>query len=255
MIKFYKEWEKFQKRGDKKSRNFLIVQYLPLAKYIASTFPRFNPGLYSYDDMVSWACIGLINATKKFEPDRGIKFETYAISRIKGEIKDNLRKLTHSYYKRKKKVLDEHYEKLYLKLDRPPNDYEMAEELGVDIKKYRKMLARALPFYIISLDELIETKLSSSFLYKNIVKKEDFFSALAMEEKKETLSRAIQTLPKTEREIITMYYYEGLTMKETAGILNFSEGRISQLHTHALLHLKKELKKTKDFSDNNKEKK
>lgn len=252
MIQFYKEWKKFRENGNRESRNFLVMQYLPLAKYIASRIPSSNYALYSYDDILSWACIGLIDAIGKFDHEKGVKFETYAISRIRGEISDNLGKLSSSYYSRKKAIVDKNYKKLYRRFDRPPDDYEMAEELGMDVDKYRNMLSNISPVHIISFDEVIDIEGCFPAIREKIVAKEDVTSILEIKEKKVALARAIQSLPEKERQIITLYDYEGLTMKETAKILNLSEGRISQLHTSALLKLKKELKKSEEMQDNNK---
>ncbi|MBU1163006.1 MAG: sigma-70 family RNA polymerase sigma factor [Proteobacteria bacterium] len=249
MIQFYKEWKKFRENDDRESRDFLVIQYLPLAKYIASRTPSSTHALYSYDDILSWACIGLIDAIGKFDHEKGVKFETYAISRIRGEISDNLMELTSSYYSRKKAIIDQNYEKLYSRFDRPPDDYEMAEELGMEVDKYRNMLSNISPVYIISFDELIDIEGYFPAVREKIAAKEDFTSILDIKEKKEALARAIHSLPKKERQIIILYDYEGLTMKEIAGILNLSEGRISQLHTCALIKLKKELKKSEKIQD------
>lgn len=252
MIQFYKEWKKFRENGNRESRNFLVMQYLPLAKYIASRIPSSNYALYSYDDILSWACMGLIDAIGKFDHEKGVKFETYAISRIRGEISDNLGKLSSSYYSRKKAIVDKNYEKLYRRFDRPPDDYEMAEELGMDVDKYRNMLSNISPVHIISFDEVIDIEGCFPAIREKIAANEDFTSILEIKEKKAALARAIQSLPEKERQIIILYDYEGLTMKETAKILNLSEGRISQIHTRTLLKLKKELKKSEEMQDNNK---
>jgi len=235
-IKYYREWKKYKETGDKKSRNFLVVRYLPLAKYVAGTIPSSTP-LYTYEDLISWACIGLIDAIDKFDPDKGIKFETYAISRIKGEILDNLRKLTTTHFQKQKKVIEKTYDKLFLNLGRPPSEFEMAEELKMDMKKYRKMLSQILPVYVLSLDNLLE--INSSIVKKLMRRKSKDLREI--EEKKEMISKALEKLSEMERKVITLYYYEGLTMKEISEILNISEGRVSQLHASALLRMKKEI--------------
>ena len=250
MIQYYKEWKKFKENDDKESRDFLVMQFLPLAKYLSSTIPCSNQALYSFDDILSWACLGLIDAIEKFNPDKGVKFETYAISRVKGEISDNLRKLSSFYYPRKKAIIDKTYDRLYHKLGRPPDDFEMAEEFEMDVEKYRNMMADILPIYIISLDEIIDIEGYFPTIRDKIVNTEDFTSILEIKEKKAELSRAIQNLSEKERQIIILYDYEGLTMKEIAEAIGLSEGRISQIHTSALLNLKKELKKNKEMPDN-----
>lgn len=243
MIAFYEEWKSFRDKDDREARNFLITRYLPLAKYVASTVPSTATGIYNYDDIVSWACIGLIDAIGKFDPSKGVKFETYAISRIKGEISDSLRRIGAAYYPRKKALLDKAYARLHQRLGRPPEDEEMAEELGLDIEKYRSMLSEFLPVYVISLDEELDVEGRFRSAYEKTLADKEFSSVLELSEQKDALSKAIDTLPKRQKEIITLYHYEGLTMREIAEVLELSEGRISQLHTRALLHLRKELAK------------
>lgn len=219
----------------------LVIEYLPLAKYVASTIPKYNP-LYTYDDIVSWACLGLIDAIERFDPDRGIKFETYAILRVRGSIIDNLRKLSPLHYKHKKKELNKQYEYLSQKLGRSPTDYEMAEELGMSIPKYRTMLVHTLPFQILSLDEVVDAEEHLSAVYKYLARGgKDFTAIRQLREQKELLAEAIGRLSERKRKIIVFYYYEGLTMKEIAEVLHLSEGRISQLHAHALIYLRKEI--------------
>lgn len=237
MIEYYRQWKKFKRNHNIKARNFLISKYLYLAKYVSSKIPRYTD-IYTYEDIIQWACIGLIDAIERFEPDRGIKFETYAISRIKGEIYDNIRKISPNYSKMKKKI-ENAYEKLFKLKGRNPTISEIAEEMGISVKQAKRLIQNYSPVFIISLDDLIKSKIF------NKIQKADA-STLLFEEK-DVLSESIKKLSKREKEIITLYYYEGLTFKEIADILKVSEGRISQIHTMVILHLKQILKNYKNI--------
>jgi len=237
MIKFYREWQRFRKTGDTSIRNFLVVRYLPFARYVASTFPCLHHSV-TQDDILSWACFGLIDAVEKFDPRRGIKFETYAIARIRGEIKENFRKALSSTYIKRKKLLDDVYDKLCARLGRPPFDGEMAKELGIDMHRYKTMLSQTLPISILSLDSILDEGLNFPEITARISRNEDFSEALELKEKKELLARAIGQLPAKEKEVMTLYYYEGLTMKEISGFLGITEGRVSQIHASALMRLR-----------------
>lgn len=239
VIKFYKQWRAFRKKDDRNSRNFLIVQYLPLARYVASTIPVFNTRLYSYEDLVSWATLGLIDAVAKFDPDRGVKFETYAIARIKGEVKDNIRRAARTVNVKKKRIYDRAYEKLCQKLSRPPGAREMMAELGVNHRQYKSWLACSLSVSIISLDEFLGVEAKDSAYQNYLEKEEEFLQAAELRERKEALALVIAGLPERERRIITLYYYEGLTLDEIGEILHLTKGRVSQIHAHAVLYIRK----------------
>ncbi|HOJ39158.1 MAG TPA: FliA/WhiG family RNA polymerase sigma factor [bacterium] len=238
---YARHWHRFKATGDRQSRNLLLIHYLPLAKYVASTIPVFNSRLYGYEDLVSWAVLGLIDALSRFRPGQGVKFETYAISRIRGEIMDNLRRLISPYRQRKQKIFERTFNRLAIKLGRSPTEKEMAEALGVDSNGYRKWLAYAVPTSIISLDEFAAMEGKFESLSSRTKKEELTPESLARKERSEKLAKAIQSLPEREKKIITLYYYEGLTLNEIAGILNLSKGRISQIHGHALLSLRQAL--------------
>ena len=244
MIKFYKEWKKFKKKQDANSRNILISQYLYLAKYVASTVPRFS-SLYDYHDLVGWACIGLIEAIERFDPEKGTKFETFAISRIRGAVLDNLRKVAKSVHSSKKREVSELYRKLQLKLGRPPEEFEMADALGISNGEYRKLLKQMLPLYIISLESLIVKGRGDKNIYEKFIQAQQdsgYGDNRILAERKLMLADAIKKLSGREKEIIMLYYYEGLTMKEISGVLRLSQGRVSQILSSALMRLGQELK-------------
>lgn len=247
MLPYRTDWETFRKTGERTVRNTLVVRYLPLARHVASTFPQ-SPRLYSFDDLVSWACMGLIDAVERFDPGRNVKFETYAIPRIRGEIKDNIRRLLPSSVLRNRKRLDQAYSRACARLGRPPSERELAAEMNVSVAQYRSMAARALPFYIVSFEEAVEKEWNLPSLRQRVLSK-DFSSILEVRETRDALAHAIGTLPEREARIVRLYYYEGLAMREIADILGLTEGRISQLHTQAILHLRTQLKKSMRISD------
>jgi len=226
---------KIKKKDDLKARNFLISKYMYLAKYVSSKIPRYT-ALYTYEDIIQWACIGLIKAIERFNPERGIKFETYAISRIKGEIYDNIRKLL-PYHSKIKKQIETLYEKIYKIKGRTPTYKEIAKEMGITVNKVKKLLKNYSPVFILSLEDLIKNHMFSIPQDKN---EKNLFS-----EKKDILSKSIEKLSERERQIISLYYYEGLTLNEIAEILKISESRVSQIHTLAILHLQQIFKNYK----------
>ncbi len=230
-----RHWQEFKKKGNLVSRNFLLVHYLPLAKYVASTIPVFNSRLCSYEDLVSWGVIGLLDALSRFNPARGVKFETYAISRIRGEIMDNLRRLNFPYRWRKRKIFEKTFLQLSQKLGRIPTDEEITKALGVEEKRYRTWLAYLVPISLISLEEFIG---GEEKLFVRAGQMENPVEILEKDERLEKLTRALSALPERERLVLTLYYYEGLTINEIGEVMGLSKGRISQLHGHAVSSLR-----------------
>lgn len=230
-----RHWLEFKKKGNVVSRNFLLIHYLPLTKYVASTIPVFNPGLYSYEDLVSWGVVGLLDALSRFNPAQGVKFETYAISRIRGEIMDNLRRLNFPYRWRKRKIFEKTFLQLSQKLGRTPTDEEMTKALGVEGKKYRAWLAYLVPVSLISLEEFIG---GEEMLFVKTEQIDNPVEALEKDERLEKLTRALLVLPERERLVLTLYYYEGLTINEIGEVMGLTKGRISQLHGHAISSLR-----------------
>ncbi len=229
-------------------RDQLITEYLPYVKRIVQRLAVHLPSTVDIDDLMNVGVIGLIQAVDRYDPRRDNKFMTYAIFRIKGAVLSELRArdfLSRSN-RRKIRELESVYLRLEQKLGREADDREIAKELGVDLEQvYRTKQMSSISF--ISLEELgISSRDEKEKLLSYLVNNED--DALAMtklKELKEAMAEAIRQLPEKERLVISLYYLDELTMKETGKVLGITESRVSQIHSQAILHLRAKLRKQK----------
>jgi len=236
-------WEKFIKTKDPKIKEQLIIKYMPLVKLVAGRMAIYFGGNVEYDDLVSYGSIGLLDAIEKFDSQKGVKFETYAYTRIKGAIIDCVR--SQDFLPRSIRQKAKEIEKAYIEIEREgrtPTDYEVAKRLGISISELQKLQEKISSGMIVSLDSFLEQNYESK-----IGGLEDFVSQpehfIENEELKNVLRQQIDNLMENERMVIMLYYYEDLSIKEIAKILGVSESRVSQLHTRALLKLRSVLQK------------
>ncbi|ADQ39986.1 RNA polymerase, sigma 28 subunit, FliA/WhiG [Caldicellulosiruptor acetigenus I77R1B] len=236
-------WEKFIKTKDPKIKEQLIIKYMPLVKLVAGRMAIYFGGNVEYDDLVSYGSIGLLDAIEKFDSQKGVKFETYAYTRIKGAIIDCVR--SQDFLPRSIRQKAKEIEKAYVEIEREgktPTDQEVAKRVGISVNELQKLQERISSGMIISLDSFLEQNYESK-----IGGLEDFVSQpehfIENEELKEVLRQQIENLMENERMVIVLYYYEELSIKEIAKVLGVSESRVSQLHTRALLKLKAALQK------------
>jgi RNA polymerase sigma factor for flagellar operon FliA len=236
-------WEKFIKTKDPKIKEQLIIKYMPLVKLVAGRMAIYFGGNVEYDDLVSYGSIGLLDAIEKFDSQKGVKFETYAYTRIKGAIIDCVR--SQDFLPRSIRQKAKEIEKAYVEIEREgktPTDQEVAKRVGISVDELQKLQERISSGMIISLDSFLEQNYESK-----IGGLEDFVSQpehfIENEELKEVLRQQIDNLMENERMVIVLYYYEELSIKEIAKVLGVSESRVSQLHTRALLKLKAALQK------------
>lgn len=229
-------------------RDQLISEYLPYVKRIVQRLAVHLPSTVDIDDLMNVGVIGLIQAVDRYDPRRDNKFMTYAIFRIKGAVLSELRArdfLSRSN-RRKIRELESAYQRLEQKLGREADDTEIAQEMGVELDQvYRTKQMSSISF--ISLEELgvsskDEKEKLMSFLANN---EDDALNLTKLKELKEGLSGAIKQLPEKERLVISLYYLDELTMKETGKVLGITESRVSQIHTQAILHLRSRLRKQK----------
>jgi RNA polymerase sigma factor for flagellar operon FliA len=241
-------WREFKESGESRLRERLILHYSPLVKYVAGRVGVGLPPNIEQADLVSYGIFGLIDAIEKFDLERAIKFETYAISRIKGAIIDELRAIDWipRSVRYKAREVEKAYAALEAKLHRTPTESEVAGELGITLDELHTIFSQVSFVNVIALDELLNVggergdKLSLVDTLED-TRAEDPVEVFETEETKYLLSRAINTLPEREKIVVTLYYYEGLTLAEIGQVLGVTESRICQMHTKAVLQLRAKL--------------
>jgi len=244
-----KWWQEFKQEGNPEAREKLILAYVHLVKYVAGRVAIGLPPNVEFDDLVSYGIIGLVDSIAKFDPERGVKFETYAISRIRGAMIDGLRSVdwVPRSVRRKAKELDMTIARLEGRLGRSPTDEEICEELGLDMDDYCSLLMEVSCTTLTSLDDLWSDQTSDSGVgirYLDLVegkKENEPEQIVELAETKRLLATAIDALPERERLIIALYYYEGLTLREIGEILDISESRVCQIHSKVIACLRAKL--------------
>ena len=242
-------WREYAKSKDQAARDRLILTYAPLVKYVAGRLGSGLPAHVDENDLVSYGLLGLIGAIERFDPERDIKFETYAIARIKGSIIDELRALdwVPRSVRSRARDIERAIGELERKLHRAPTDEEIAEKLGVSTDDLNDSLTEIGRSSIAALDELWTISSGGGGDQVALIDTlEDTQgpepqSELAQTELKEALGEAIARLPEREKLVVTLYYYEELTLREIGEVLGVTESRVSQLHTKAVLRLKARL--------------
>jgi RNA polymerase sigma factor for flagellar operon FliA len=241
-------WREFKKSGDRAVRDRLILTYAPLVKFVAGRLGSGLPAHVDEGDLVSYGLLGLIGAIERYDPDRDVKFETYAISRIKGAIIDELRAMdwVPRSVRARARDIERAIGTLEAKLHRAPTDEEIAEKLGITTDELDDSLTDISRSSIAALDELWSVSSGSGDSVALIDTIEDTSGpqpsqALDQTELREALGEAIARLPEREKLVITLYYYEELTLREIGEVLGVTESRVSQLHTKAILRLKARL--------------
>ncbi|WP_406542244.1 FliA/WhiG family RNA polymerase sigma factor [Clostridium ljungdahlii] len=227
----------------------LVKKYLPLVKYIASRVIIGKTKYIEYEDLVSYGMLGLIDAINKFDKDRGMKFSTYASIRIKGSMIDELRRNS-PISKGAMDKLNKYnaaMDSLRTKLGREPSSEEIANELGMPLKKMMEIENYINYISIVSLEDLIFSEDDDIPLMGTVedTKSPSPEKSLEKKEMLEYLAKALNLLNEKDNLVITLYYYEKLTLKEIGHILNVSESRVCQLHSRAILHLRKNMTKLK----------
>jgi RNA polymerase sigma factor for flagellar operon FliA len=246
-------WREFKDTKDQSLRERLILHYSPLVKYVAGRVGVGLPPNIEQADLVSYGIFGLIDAIEKFDLARAIKFETYAISRIKGAIIDELRAIDWipRSVRYKAREVEKAYAALEARLHRTPTEPEVAQELGISLEDLHAIFSQVSFVNVVALDELLNVggergdKLSLVDTLED-TKAEDPVMAFETEETKYLLAKAINTLPEREKIVVTLYYYEGLTLAEIGQVLGVTESRICQMHTKAVLQLRGKLNEQKD---------
>ena len=241
-------WRRYRETRDQGIRDRLILGYSPLVKYVAGRLGSGLPAHVDEQDLVSYGLLGLIGAIERFDPDRDVKFETYAIARIRGAIIDELRALdwVPRSVRSRARDIERAITALEAKLGRAPTDEEIAQRLGVSGDELEESLAEISRSSIAALNELWTVSGSGGDQVSLIDTIEDTAApdpqgALSQTEMREAIADAIARLPEREKLVVTLYYYEELTLREIGEVLGVTESRVSQLHTKAVLRLKARL--------------
>jgi RNA polymerase sigma factor for flagellar operon FliA len=241
-------WRRYKDDADEKARERLVLAYAPLVKYVAGRMASGLPSHVEEADLISYGLLGLISAIERFDPDREIKFETFAITRIKGSIIDELRSLdwVPRSVRARARQIERANAKLEHQLHRAPTDAEVAAELEMSIEEFQESLTRISNSSVVALDELWTLSDSSGdqvSLLDTIQDPDAIDPSAAMDatEMKDRLADAIARLPEREKLVVALYYYENLTLREIGEVLGVTESRVSQLHTKAVLRLKSAL--------------
>ena len=240
-------WLEYKRTGDPQLRERLVLTYAPLVKYVAGRLGSGLPSHVDDDDLVSYGLLGLIGAIERYEPERDVKFETYAIARIKGSIIDELRSLdwVPRSVRSRARDIERAIADLESRLGRAPTDDEIAGRLGVSQDELDASLSEISRTSIAALDELwsVSSGGDQIALIDTIEDTQgpDPLFALGQTEMREAIGEAISRLPEREKLVITLYYYEELTLREIGEVLGVTESRVSQLHTKAILRLKARL--------------
>ncbi|MFO7246454.1 MAG: FliA/WhiG family RNA polymerase sigma factor [Thermaerobacter sp.] len=236
-------WLDYKHRGDLAARDELVQRHLHLVKYIAGRLVMHLPSSVELDDLLSYGVFGLLDAIDKFDYRRGIKFETYAYTRIKGAILDGLRSVdwVPQSLRKRGRAISAAYGALERRLGRPATDAEVAEELGISVEELQDVLTRLSQATVLSLDDVLGAEEDDAMELRDLVPdphSPDPLEHSVFQDLRQRLAAALDRLPERERQIIALYYYEGLTVKEIGELFNLSASRISQLHARAILRLR-----------------
>jgi RNA polymerase sigma factor for flagellar operon FliA len=236
-------WRRFKETGDKAAREGLIIHFSPLVKFVAGRVGAGLPRSVEQADLISYGMFGLIDAIDKFDLERGFKFETYAVQRIKGAILDELRALdwVPRSVRARAREIQRSLDELEHRLKRSATEEELAEHMGMPLDALQTRLGEIASLGFVALDELLDPGERGSATLGDLLSDPKSMDPGGSFEKQETryfLTDAISRLADRERLVVTLYYYEGLTLAEIGGVLGVTESRICQIHTKAVMSLR-----------------
>jgi len=242
-----RKYKEGTKRVDKRTKEKLILEYAPLIKFIAQKIAVRLPSNIEFDDLVSSGVIGLMDAIDKYDPSRDNKFKTYAEFRIRGAILDELRAQdwVPRSVREKAKQLERAHLRLEQRLGRTPNEDEITDELQITKDEYYDLLNQVKSVSILSLDEagsFNSTDRKSILSLLESCKIPSPITQLNLKAVKDVVTKSIESLPEKQRLVLSLYYYEDLNLKEIGEVLDVTESRVSQLHTQAILWLRRKLR-------------
>lgn len=238
-----KLWEDYQKNSSSELREKIIIEYAPLVKVVAGRLSMYLGYNVEYEDLVSYGIFGLIDAIDKFDLNKDVKFETYASLRIRGSILDQIRKMDWipRTVRQKRKKIEEAIRQIETRTGKNATDEEIAKELGIAETELNEWQTQLNVTNIVSLNEFVEQggePVMDAKGNSHFIQPED---SIQEEELKKVLKESMELLTEKEQKVILLYYYEDMTLKEISNILEVSESRVSQLHTKALLKMRKKM--------------
>lgn len=236
-------WKQYSETKDPTIREKLILEYSHLVKYVAGRLNIYFGTNVEYDDLVGFGVFGLIDAIDKFDINKGVKFETYASLRIRGSIIDSIREMdwVPRSLRQKNKELEKVYAEIENQLGHSASDKEVADKMGISIDDFYKLLNDVNVSSMVSLEEFLEQNYEIGVDVPNVSKEDRPENYIEIAELREILADAIDKLPEKEKTVISLYYFEELTLKEISAIMKVSESRISQLHTKAIMRMRGKL--------------
>ncbi|MEU6642298.1 FliA/WhiG family RNA polymerase sigma factor [Saccharomonospora sp. NPDC046836] len=238
-------WREFAYSPSQRVRDRLVLHYAPLVKYVAGRVGTGLPTHVDVADLIQSGIFGLVDAIEKFEPARGLRFETYAMQRIRGAILDDLRsqdwvpRVVRSRAREVERALD----RLGARLHRTPTDAELASELGITIEELRELYGQLRLTSVVALEDLVTAGRDSGSLVDSLADDDavDPAAVLVDRDNRRQLAEAIAQLTERDRIVVSLYYFERLTLAEIGKVLGVTESRVSQLHTRAVLRLRAKL--------------
>lgn len=236
----------------RKERERLVTEYAPLVKTIAGRLAIKLPKHISLDDLLSAGIMGLLDAIEKFNAEKGVEFKSYAEFRIRGAMIDELRAMdwVPRSIRRNTKRLEEAYARVEKEKMRPATDEEVAHELGLDLEAFYRLLDETKGVSLISEDEcvnLVAQDGAVEWKTPHAGRAMTPLDSLRLGEVRQVIAESVDRLPKNERTVVALYYYEELTMKEIGDVMGYTESRVSQLHTKAVIRLRSNLKSYFDY--------
>ena len=238
-----KLWEEYSKNRRADIREKLIIEYSQLVKLVAGRLSMYLGYNVEYDDLVGYGIFGLIDAIDKFDYGKNVKFETYASLRIRGAILDQIRKMDwiQRSLRQKQKKIDSAMAKIESEEGRMATDEELAGELEISVDELNEWQGQAMVTNLVSLDEFTAAGSEVRMDASSNSHFEQPETALEKEELKVKIAEALDSLTEKERNVIVLYYYEEMTLKEISRVLDVTESRVSQLHTKGLQKMKGQL--------------
>jgi RNA polymerase sigma factor for flagellar operon FliA len=240
-------WQQHRREPTEETRRQLVESYAALAKYVVDRLNIKTTAAVAYEDLLGQAIVGLIDAIERFDLDRGVKFETYAYTRIRGAVVDMLREMDWAprSLRSKESELREAYERVEAKLGRPATDTEVAQAMGLSIGEFKDLAQEVGRWAVISLEESVVSDDDGQLLSVGETIPDDAMPSpqdcAEYEDLRARLAASIDALPDQERLVISLYYHEGLTLKEAGQVLGVTESRVCQIHSKAVTRLRAQM--------------